>query len=61
MAVFHWLSMLMFSIESSMKFLKSSVPDCLCVIKLSIISFSWVMIRLISSWIFPWIMCSVLL
>ena len=61
MAVFHWLSMLIFSIDSSMKFLKSSVPDCLCVMKLSIISFSWVMIRLISSWIFPWIMCSVLL
>ena len=61
MAVFHWLSMLIFSIESSMKFLKSSVPDCLCVMKLSIISFSWVMIRLISSWIFAWIWCSELL
>ena len=58
MAVFHWLSKLMFSIESSMKFLKSSVPDCLCVMKLSNVSFSWEMIRLISSWIFAWILCS---
>ena len=57
MAVFHWLSKLIFSIESSMKFLKSSVPDCLCVMKLSIISFSWEIIRLISSWIFAWMWC----